>query len=43
LDGTTDTTRTVHFTDPTDYEKEMFTRVLKGNLELERAVWPEDN
>lgn len=41
LDGTTDTTRTVHFGTPTAYEKECFTRVLKGNLTLGRAIFPE--
>lgn len=40
LDGTTDVTRTVHFGAPSDYERECFTRVLKGNLALERAVFP---
>ena len=40
LDGTTDVTRTVHFGTPSAYEKECFTRVLKGNLALERAVFP---
>lgn len=40
-DGTTDTTRTVHFGTPTEHEKEMYTRVLKGCLELERVIWPE--
>ena len=39
-DGTTDVTRTVHFGVPSPYEKECFTRVLKGNLALERAVFP---
>lgn len=41
-DGTTDTTRTVHMGKPSDYEKDMYTRVLKGCLELERAIWPKD-
>ena len=40
LDGTTDTTRTVHFGEPTSFEKECYTRVLLGNLDLERMVWP---
>jgi Xaa-Pro aminopeptidase len=38
LDGTTDTTRTVHFTSPTDYEKEMYTRILLGNLSIEKLL-----
>jgi len=40
LDGSTDTTRTVHYGNPTDWEKECYTRVLLGNLDLERAVFP---
>lgn len=43
IDGTTDTTRTVHFSTPSDWEKEMYTRVLKGNLLLERTIWPKDS
>ena len=39
-DGTTDVTRTVHFGQPTDREREAFTRVLLGNLNLQRAVFP---
>ena len=35
-DGTTDITRTVHYGNPTKKEKEMYTRVLLGNLSLER-------
>lgn len=38
--GTTDVTRTVHFGEPTDYEKECFTRVLKGHINLATAVFP---
>ncbi|KAJ8933717.1 hypothetical protein NQ314_013847 [Rhamnusium bicolor] len=30
-DGTTDVTRTLHFGTPTEFEKECYTRVLKGN------------
>ncbi|CAI2362934.1 unnamed protein product [Moneuplotes crassus] len=40
LDGTTDTTRTFHFTEPTDFQREMYTRVLKGNLDFERVKIP---
>jgi Xaa-Pro aminopeptidase len=42
LDGTTDITRTAHFggKEPTAFQKEAYTRVLLGNLELERIVWP---
>lgn len=40
LDGTTDVTRTVHFGNPTAEEKDRFTRVLKGNLAVNRAVFP---
>ena len=38
-DGTTDITRTVHYGTPTKKEKEMFTRVLLGNLSLERLIF----
>ena len=40
-DGTTDVTRTVHYGTPTDYEKECFTRVLKGMIGLASAVFPD--
>ncbi|RNF12659.1 putative aminopeptidase P1 [Trypanosoma rangeli] len=40
LDGTTDVTRTVCFTRPSEEEREAYTLVLKGNLALRRAVWP---
>ncbi|KAL1491213.1 hypothetical protein ABEB36_011846 [Hypothenemus hampei] len=39
-DGTTDVTRTLHFGTPTDYEKECYTRVLKGQLQLASRVFP---
>ena len=38
-DGTTDITRTVHYGTPTKKEKEMYTRVLLGNLSLERLIF----
>lgn len=40
LDGTTDVTRTVHFGQPTEKERECFTRVLKGHIQLAQAVFP---
>ncbi len=40
LDGTTDITRTVHFGAPSTEEIDRFTRVLKGNIALNRAVFP---
>jgi len=33
-DGTTDITRTIHLGQPTAYEKECFTRVLKGHISM---------
>lgn len=39
-DGTTDTTRTLHFTNPTEMERKAYTLVLKGNIALERAKFP---
>lgn len=40
LDGTTDTTRTIHFMEPSDMEKKAYTLVLKGNIALDMAVFP---
>ncbi len=42
LDGTTDVTRTFHFGKPTPEERDAFTRVLLGNLDVERMRWPKD-
>ncbi|XP_067012527.2 xaa-Pro aminopeptidase ApepP isoform X2 [Anabrus simplex] len=39
-DGTTDVTRTIHFGVPSQYEKECFTRVFKGQHQLGTAVFP---
>ena len=39
-DGTTDVTRTLHFGTPKPFEKECFTRVLKGQLKMGNAVFP---
>lgn len=41
LDGTTDITRTFHFGTPTSYERECYTRVLMGFIDLARRRWPE--
>ncbi|KAL6876039.1 X-prolyl aminopeptidase [Trichoderma longibrachiatum] len=40
LDGTTDTTRTLHFGEPSEAEREAYTLVLKGNIALDVAVFP---
>ncbi|KAK2848922.1 hypothetical protein Q5P01_008756 [Channa striata] len=40
LDGTTDITRTVHWGSPTSMQKEAFTRVLMGNIEISRTIFP---
>ncbi|CAI4047097.1 hypothetical protein SUVZ_12G0280 [Saccharomyces uvarum] len=42
LEGTTDITRTIHLTKPTQEEMDNYTLVLKGGLALERLVFPED-
>uniref|UniRef100_A0A7N8Y0G3 X-prolyl aminopeptidase (aminopeptidase P) 2, membrane-bound n=1 Tax=Mastacembelus armatus TaxID=205130 RepID=A0A7N8Y0G3_9TELE len=39
-DGTTDITRTVHWGTPTALQKEAFTRVLMGNIEISRTIFP---
>ncbi|KAI4118918.1 MAG: hypothetical protein LQ345_001105 [Seirophora villosa] len=40
LDGTTDTTRTLHFGEPTAMEIKAYTLVLKGVIAIDRAVFP---
>jgi len=40
LDGTTDITRTMHLGTPTAEQKEHYTRVLRGHLQLGRARFP---
>lgn len=40
LDGTTDTTRTLHFGQPSEAEREAYTLVLKGNIALDVAIFP---
>jgi len=39
-DGTTDVTRTYHFGTPSAFERESFTMVLKGHIELASVVFP---
>ena len=41
FEGTTDTTRTLALGEVTDEEKEMLTLVLKGNINLSTAVFPD--
>lgn len=40
LDGTTDITRTVHWGTPTPMQKEAYTRVLMGNIDISRTIFP---
>ncbi|KAK3169353.1 hypothetical protein OEA41_008736 [Lepraria neglecta] len=40
LDGTTDTTRTIHFTNPTAMERKSYTLVLKGVIALDTIIFP---
>ena len=40
LEGTTDITRTLHFGTPTAYQKEMFTRVFKGQAAVSMTKFP---
>ncbi|KAL0304718.1 UNVERIFIED_CONTAM: Aminopeptidase P2 [Sesamum angustifolium] len=42
IDGTTDITRTVHFGQPSSWERECFTRVLQGHIALDQAIFPEN-
>lgn len=39
-DGTTDITRTVHWGTPSAFQKEAYTRVLIGNIDLSRLIFP---
>ncbi|XP_046436106.1 xaa-Pro aminopeptidase 1-like isoform X2 [Neodiprion fabricii] len=40
LDGTTDVTRTVHYGQPTKEQKEAYTRVLIGSIQLASLIFP---
>ncbi|XP_078066485.1 xaa-Pro aminopeptidase 2 [Mustelus asterias] len=40
LDGTTDITRTLHWGIPTNFQKEAYTRVLMGHIDLARSIFP---
>ncbi|KAJ8676689.1 hypothetical protein QAD02_012476, partial [Eretmocerus hayati] len=40
-DGTTDLTRTLHFGEPTQKQREAYTRVLMGQIELATMVFPD--
>lgn len=40
LDGTTDVTRTFHLGEPSKFQKEMFTRVLKGHINIDTRIFP---
>ena len=40
FDGTTDTTRTLHFGTPTELERKSYTLVLKGVIALDDAIFP---
>ncbi|KAF7992374.1 hypothetical protein HCN44_001699 [Aphidius gifuensis] len=42
FDGTTDVTRTLHFGNPTQEQKEAYTRVLIGQIQLASLVFPTD-
>eukprot|EP00794_Sanderia_malayensis_P005492 gene5492-6177_t len=42
FDGTTDVTRTLHFGTPSQYEKECFTLVLKGHIQLASTLFPRE-
>jgi Xaa-Pro aminopeptidase len=42
LDGTTDVTRTLHFGTPTKEQKEAYTRVLIGQIQLSMLTFPDN-
>ncbi|CAL8095264.1 unnamed protein product [Orchesella dallaii] len=39
-DGTTDITRTFHYGTPSNHQREAYTRVLKGQIAVAKAVFP---
>lgn len=39
-DGTTDVTRTVHFGNASQWQRECFTRVLQGHIAIDSSVFP---
>jgi len=41
-DGTTDVTRTLHFGAPTAHERQCYTLVLQGHIQLGLAIFPKD-
>ncbi|KAK4883140.1 hypothetical protein RN001_006459 [Aquatica leii] len=41
-DGTTDVTRTIHLGEPSDEEKDAYTRVLIGSIELASLIFPDN-
>ncbi|PNF27724.1 hypothetical protein B7P43_G12791, partial [Cryptotermes secundus] len=41
LDGTTDVTRTIHLGTPTDTEREIYTSLLMGCIDIASTVFPE--
>lgn len=40
IDGTTDTTRTVHLGIPSEKEKDLYTRVLLGHVDIASLIFP---
>lgn len=42
VDGTTDVTRTLHYGEPTQEQKEAYTRVLVGSIQLASLTFPRD-
>jgi len=41
LDGTTDITRTTHYGDPSDFQRETYTRVLMGAIDTMSLILPQ--
>ncbi|KAG2463702.1 XPP2 aminopeptidase, partial [Polypterus senegalus] len=40
-DGTTDITRTLHWGTPSEFQKTAYTRVLMGNIDLSKLIFPD--
>lgn len=43
LDGTTDITRTLHFGRPTNFQRETYTRVLMGSIDLMSVIFEQSD
>lgn len=43
LDGTTDITRTTHYGEPSEFQRETYTRVLMGSVDMMSVIFDQNN